>query len=345
MNITNTEEYSNPEKKSLDKLLFRLSAEDGLPPQTIPALHKHWARRENFCTYVGLMTQYGRVKSGVELEEWQYNANLFSKDMNFLLNCHHHEFWSYMVFQKTALAAVVSFLQKSTPFYLNVWSQLVQQKTIIELYEQILELVLRIVCRLITNRESDEAWLTIDHQRELIYKNFLISVPMLFDILMAVGDADAQNTAVLRRIFDSLLRIEPNYKQDLLAALAFFRTAFRSIQTQAENEGFEGAGGGDLDESAETPYDDVALYTLDCAYSLSVLLEVCPTVQSICAEIKLGQSIAQFYDNTVPFLYKNVFLINEAAASLGWINVARLQYLKAFRSIAYSFIESVLAKP
>lgn len=269
-----------------------------------------------------------------------------------------------MVFQKTALAAVVSFLQRTTPFYLNVWSQIVQQQNIIEIYEQILELVLRIVCRLITNRESDEAWLRVEHQRELIYKNYLISVPMLFDLLMAVGDADPQNTAVLRRIFESLLRIEPNYKQDILAALSFFRTAFRSIQTQTENEGFEGAGGGDLDENAETPYDDVALYTLDCAYSLSVLLAVCPEVQALCAEIKLGQrckslfhinvyitnyilifSIAQFYDNTIPFLYKNIFLINEAATSLGWLNMARLEYLKAFRSIAYSFVEAVMANP
>lgn len=338
-------ELSNLEKKPLDQLVFRIPADDGLTQCSMPALHKHWAPRANFTMYVSLLTQYGRVKSGVELEEWQYNSNCFCKDMNFLLNCGHHEFWSYMVFQKTALAAVVSFLQRSTPFYLNVWSQIVQQQNIIEIYEQILEHVLRIVCRLITNSESDEAWLSVEHQRELIYKNYLISVPMLFDLLMAVGDADPQNTTVLRRIFDSLLRIEPNYKQDILAALSFFRTAFRSVQTQAENEGFEGAGGGDLDENAETPYDDVALYTLDCAYSLSVLLTVCPEVQVLCAEIKLGQSIAQFYDNTIPFLYKNIFLINEAATSLGWLNMARLEYLKAFRSIAYGFVEAVMANP
>ncbi|XP_004535103.1 activating signal cointegrator 1 complex subunit 2 [Ceratitis capitata] len=345
MSGINNEDFSNRDKKSLDQLVFRISTEDGLDPCPIPALHKHWAPRVNFTNYIGLLTQYGRVKSDVELEEWLYNSTNFCKDMNFLLNCRHHEFWSYMVFQKTALAAVVSFLQRSTPFYLNVWSQIVQHQNVIEIYEQILELALRIICRLITNRESDEEWLTIEHQRELIYKNFLISVPMLFDLLMAVGDADAQNTAVLRRIFDSLLRLEPNYKKDLLAAVAFFRAAFRSIQTQAENEGFEGAGGGDLDENAETPYDDVALYTLDCAYSLSVLLSVCPEVQTMCFEIKLAQSIAEFYDNTIPFLYKNIFLINEAATSLGWLNIARLEYLKAFRSIAYSFIEAVMTQP
>ncbi|XP_067641760.1 activating signal cointegrator 1 complex subunit 2 [Eurosta solidaginis] len=339
------EGFPNPDKKSLDQLVFRLSAEDGLAPRNIAALHRHWAKRETFTTYVGLMSQYGRAKTGLELEEWQHNANYFYKDINFLLNCRHHEFWSYMVFQKKALAAVVSFLQRATPFYLNVWSQLVQQQPIIDLYEQILAAVLRVICRLITSRESDESWLTIEHQRELIYKNYLISVPMLCDLVIAVGDADPQNTAVLSRIFDTLLRIEPNYKQDLLAALVFFRVAFRSIQTQAENEGFEGAGGGELDENAETPYDDVALYTLDCAYTLSVILDICPEVQQMCAEIKLGQSIAQFYDNTIPFLYKNIYLINEAATSLGWLNMARIQYLKAFRSIAYSYIEVVMTKP
>jgi len=193
-----------------------------------------------------------------------------------------------MVYQKTALAAVVSFLQKATPFYMN-WKTDLTDQDIPAVYEEILCLVLRIICRLVTRKESSEAYLTKEQMKELIYKNYLISVPMLFDLLIAVGDADSQNLAILRKIFDTLLTIEPNYKNDLLAGLSFFKTAFRSIQTQAENEGFEGAGGGALDDGLETPYDDVALYTLDCAYTLSILLEVCPVIRNACDGIKLAQ--------------------------------------------------------
>jgi len=53
-------------------------------------------------------------------------------------------------------------------------------------------------------------------------------------------------------------------------------------------------------------------------------------------------SIASFYDTTIPFLYKNIFLVNDEAISLTWLNQARVQFLKAFRSIAYSYVESVI---
>lgn len=253
-------------------------------------------------------------------------------------------FWSYMVFQKSALGCVVSFLQKATPFYINICAEPPTEQDQ-DLYETLLNMILRIICRLLTPKESAESWLKKEDMRELIYKNYLISVPMLFDLLVAVGNATADNAAILQRIFSTLLNIEPNYKKDLIAALNFFRAAFRSIQTQTENEGFEGAGGGLPDDSCETPFDDVALYTLDCAFTLSVLLDVCPAVRGMCGEIKLAQSIANFYDNTLTFLYKNIYLINDMAKSLMWLNQARLQFLQAFRSIAYSYVEEVLAKP
>lgn len=249
-----------------------------------------------------------------------------------------------MVFQKSALAAVVSFLQKATPFYISICAD-EPSDGVMTLYGEILNLVLRILCRILSPKESTEAWIKKDDLRGLIYSNYLISVPMLFDLVVAVGNASRENTELLRRIFDTLLTIEPNYKKDLLAGLAFFRTAFRSIHTQTENEGFEGAGGGQLDEDCGTPFDDVALYTLDCAFTLSVLLDVCPAVRSYSSEIKLAQNIANFYDNTLPFLYKNIYVINEASKSLMWLNQARLQFLKAFRSIAYSYVEAVLTNP
>lgn len=194
-----------------------------------------------------------------------------------------------MIYCKPALAAIVQFLQRATPFYIDISTF---PNNIVEQYDKLLLLVLRIICRIITNKESEEAWINKEHLRELIYSNYLISVPMLFDLLVAVGNASPENAAILRKIFQTLLQIEPQYKQDLNAALAYFPTAFRSIQTQTENEGCEGAGGGiDLDNS-ETPYDDVVRYCLDCSYSLSVLLDICPLAQTLANEMRLGQKYA-----------------------------------------------------
>ncbi|KNC23734.1 hypothetical protein FF38_01210 [Lucilia cuprina] len=340
-NIVN--EFKNPENKSLKDLFFPVVLDDGVK-KNICALDKYWAPRSIFSNYTSLVVAGGHYKTGAALQEWQHEADNFKSDLEFLLSLKHHEFWSYMVFQKSALGCIVSFLQKATPFYINICSQPPTDNVQAD-YETLLNLVLRIICRLLTPKESADCWLKKDDMRELIYKNYLISVPMLFDLLVAVGNASPENAAILQRIFDTLLSIEPNYKKDLIAALNFFRAAFRSIQTQTENEGFEGAGGGLPDDTCETPFDDVALYTLDCAFTLSVLLDVCPAVRSLCGEIKLGQSIANFYDNTLSFLYKNIYLINETAKSLMWLNQARLQFLQAFRSISYSYVEEVLAKP
>ena len=197
-----------------------------------------------------------------------------------------------MIYCKNALTAIVQFLQRATPFYIDMSTFPMH---IVEKYDQLLVLVLRILCRVITNKEAADAWITKEHLRELIYGNYLLSVPMLFDLLVAVGDATAQNAAMLKRIFETLLQIEPNYKQDLQAALSYVPVTFRTIQTQTENEGCEGAGGGaDLENDLETPYDDVARYCLDCAYSLSVLLEVCPLVRTLAVEMRLGQRLVRF---------------------------------------------------
>lgn len=193
-----------------------------------------------------------------------------------------------MVYEKSALAAIVSFLQRANPFYLDI-SQQPEYRVVAQLYEEILNNVIRVVCRLVTPKETDTAWIKKEHLSELIYSNFLISIPMLLDLIIAVGDVDAHNLSLLSRFFQTLFNLEEKYRNDLLAALAYFRTAFRTIQTQSENEGFDGAGGGAIDYNLETPYDDVVFYTLDCAYTLSILFEVCPDVQSLCYDIKLAQ--------------------------------------------------------
>ncbi|XP_061392484.1 activating signal cointegrator 1 complex subunit 2-like [Musca vetustissima] len=330
----------NPDKKSLKELTFSVIGDDGVR-RNIPALDKHWAPRSIFSSYTGLVVSGGHFKEGAALEEWKHEAETFKNDMEFLLSLSQHEFWSYLLYQQSALAAIVSFLQKATPFYINVFTELPAAE-IQELYECILNLILRIICRILSPKESNESWLKKDELKMLIYENYLVSIPMLFDLLVAVGNATRENSELLKKIFDNLLLLQPNYKKDLQHALTYFRVAFRSIHTQTENEGFEGAGGGLPDESCETPFDDVVLYTLDCAFTLSVLLDVCPAAKQICSEIKLAQVIANFYDNTLPFLYKNIYVINEQSKSLLWINHARFQFLKAFRCIAYSHVETGL---
>jgi len=47
----------------------------------------------------------------------------------------------------------------------------------------------------------------------------------------------------------------------------------------------------------------------------------------------LFRSIANFYDMTVPMLYKNIYMVNPGACSLRWLNETRQQFLFVIRRI------------
>jgi hypothetical protein len=77
---------------------------------------------------------------------------------------------------------------------------------------------LTILCRLITNKESDKEWITRQHLADLLYNKFLISIPMVFDMLVAYG---RENHLVLGKFLEALFKIEPKYMNDLKLALQF----------------------------------------------------------------------------------------------------------------------------
>jgi len=205
-------------------------------------------------------------------------------------------FWSYMVYEESAMAAIVTFLQRANPYYRQTEAS--QDKELEQanlLYGQLLDLVVRLVMRLCTGKESDSEWISPQQHSSLLYSNYLISVPMLFDLLIAVGDAEPTNVELLREIFEKVLRLQPEYRKDLKEALAFYESAFLSMQIQVENEGCEGAGGGaPLDADLETPYDDVVLFAMDCAYTLRLLLLLCPELVETIEQLRLGQRCAAF---------------------------------------------------
>ncbi|EDV45672.1 activating signal cointegrator 1 complex subunit 2 [Drosophila erecta] len=334
-NDTSNNNNCNPQKLPLGDLKFAISGQDGVR-RNVPALDEHWVRREKpFASYVCMMSSYGRLKSGAALEEWTFAANNCRQDMEFLLSLTQHEFWSYMVYEESAMAAVVTFLQRANPYYrqpdASPDKELEQAN---RLYGQLLDLVVRLIMRLCTGEESDSEWISPQQHSSLLYSNYLISVPMLFDLLICVGDAEPTNVELLRQIFHKVLNLQPEYRKDLKEALIFYESAFLSMQIQVENEGCEGAGGGaPLDADLETPYDDVVLYAMDSAYTLRLLLLLCPELLETIEQLRLAQSIANFYDMTVPMLYKNIYMVNPGAQSLRWLNETRQQFLVVIRRV------------
>lgn len=71
-----------------------------------------------------------------------------------LLNYLRSRFWSNLVFEPDYIATIVSFLQEAVPAYIPITSVTTNQQ-IIDLYTNIANNTLTVLCRMITNKESE----------------------------------------------------------------------------------------------------------------------------------------------------------------------------------------------
>lgn len=274
---------------------------------------------------------------GIDLEEWKYQAHKFHENLRFVLRLEHHKFWSYVILEKSVMASVSSFLQESTPFYLDL-DRIVPDNIAKTLYNDILRDVVRIFCRLVTNKEADNKWISKTDLRDLIYSNYLITAPMLMDLILACGEG---NSKVVKKIFESVIQIQPSYEKDLEEAIQNYPKALLNVVREIENLENSASGAYDLD----TPYDEVVLFSLDCAYTLSILLDIWPPARKFCSAAGVQASLSRFYDSTIPNLWKNIHVINPYAIALNWLNHTRIQLLRSYRAIVNFFIEEVLNEP
>ncbi|GAB0099409.1 activating signal cointegrator 1 complex subunit 2 [Sergentomyia squamirostris] len=227
------------------------------------------------------------------------------------------------------MACITSFLLESTPYYLSIVT-LTDDQEIIQLYERILQKILAIVCRLMTNKDSDTEFMSKEYLASMIYSKYLISIPMIFDLITIYGRTNAE---MLEKLILMLLKIEPKYLGDLKEALQFVAKSFSTAQEQLEHE-----------REIIQLLNDLCLHTLDCAANLSILLDVCPESREICVSINMEQTITSVYDNFIPNLYKSIYMYDEKSPYLNLLNRARVELLSAFRSIINYFIEKILER-
>uniref|UniRef100_A0A1B0GQR2 Uncharacterized protein n=1 Tax=Phlebotomus papatasi TaxID=29031 RepID=A0A1B0GQR2_PHLPP len=236
-----------------------------------------------------------------------------------------------MVFDTESIDCITSFLQESTPCYLSIVA-ITNNQEIVATYERIMQKVLAVICRMITNKESDTEWISREYLAKIIYSKYLISVPMIFDLLTIYGRT---NACILKKIIDIILKIEPKYLSDLELALKFIQKSFSTVQEQLEKNS--------TSDNVQLLYD-LCLHTLDCTTILSILMDVCTESRDICASINMDQTITSIYDCFIPSLYKYIFIYDEMSSYLDLVNRIRVELLSSFRCIINSYIEKVLEK-
>lgn len=147
---------------------------------------------------------------------------------------------------------------------------------------------------------------------------------MIFDLLVIYG---SENGQIIRRMLETVLKIQPKYRNDLKDGLNFLITTFNTIQEK-------------VNENNPDNYDDLVMYILDCAYTIHTLIVILPEAIDICREVQLEQKVTSFYDEAIPFLHKNISHIN--SISLKELNSARLLLIKFFRCFVDKYLQEVL---
>lgn len=194
--------------------------------------------------------------------------------------------------------------------------------------------MLVIVCRLITNKESDSEFMSKEKQAEIIYSNFIITVPMVFDMVALYGHS---NKPLMQKIVSTLLKIEPKYGNDFKAGVKFIQSSFDAMRSQLE-----------MIEKENTElfvkYEDLSLYLMNVATTLNLIVDLLPNdIKAYCSrDLHLEQSIASFYDTFIPQLYQSSFYVDSGAWFLTYINYARVELINCFRNLLSRGISSIL---
>ncbi|XP_070491791.1 activating signal cointegrator 1 complex subunit 2 [Chironomus tepperi] len=312
-------EFSNSSKLPIHEVYIYHDKEK------ISALNAKWTEKRCFTKYVPLKFRGGKIFDSFDEDEWMGENKLFNKDLEWILSLKFHRFWSHVIYDKEFLNPLLYFLQESTPFYIPLRDIFYDNEPLVELYEKICRNALVIICRLITNRESDEEFMTKEKQAELIYGNYVISVPMLFDIVALYG---YNNRELVQKIVTTVLKIEPKYSNDLKTGIKFARDTLGTIKEQISLIEKENR---DLYDS----YEDVSLYLMNISSTINLLIELVPNdIKNYCShDLHLEQAIAIFYDNTVPTLYQNSTEVDSSAWFLNFINYSRIELIHAFRNL------------
>ncbi|KAG5683773.1 hypothetical protein PVAND_013037 [Polypedilum vanderplanki] len=234
-------------------------------------------------------------------------------------------FWSHVIFDKDFLNPLLDFFQESTPFYIPLKEIYKDNDDLIELYEKICKNAITIVCRLILNRESEEEFMTKEKHAEILYQNYLISVPMIFDMIALYGYS---NKNLIQKIINEVVKIEPKYQNDIKAGIKFIQSTFVTMKKQVlliEEE----------NRNLFEKYEDLCLYLMNIAVTLNILIELVPLdVKIYCSrELHLEQSITSLYDNLIPTLYKNSIALDSSAWFINFINYARVEMINTFRCL------------
>ncbi|CAH0755595.1 unnamed protein product [Diatraea saccharalis] len=338
-----TDEFSNPELLPVEKLTLCIKNVGVI--QQIKALDSYWAEKRQLTIYerppLGSTVVLGAI------EAWKIKAETYLANLKWLLTLRHHKFWSTVLYHPHCMDMLVSFLQEADPPYVPPHESREVQK----IYMEIRRLVLVVFSRLITNKESKSEWMSKEFMADVIYNNFVFTIPIIWDICLVYG---VDNGRHVGRLLASVFTIQPKYEADAAAAIAFVKEAFKYIIVQV-NKDYDSDEPPNLPETFKgfseirRPPDtkcpekitfsclkDLVIHMLDTAMTLRIFAELYPGSVKIFKKTNFINSIVQLYEYGVPLLYEKLEEVGDPSSAEyaqveGGIDAARADLIDVFR--------------
>lgn len=354
MEAATSQEYSyeNPECKPIEELKIK-KTENGLT-DLVPALNACWCEPRLLTLYIPPpeLNESDTFPLGAK-EDWLERISFLIDDAEWLLELPFFKFWSQTAFGEGTLSGMMSFLQHAFPYY--QLSKLPSDSDVQDAYHTVHRLMFIVINRICTCRESETEWMHEKTLGSILYDNYLITVPVLFDMCMVYGkDNQHEVSQIVHRIF----MVQPLYEDDLNKSIDFMPKVLNLIENQMNSKNISEADSpvklADRAANKSTPVTKALLayiipYLLDTTMNISTFLEIYPKAAVIYHSKGFEKRVAEFYESTIPVLcrqldnfYNKEETVREYCELKTKLDLARVQLLQIFHHLSFYFINNIL---
>lgn len=345
---THSDLFQNPDCLPLEDLLLTIKTE-GIP-ETVPALSKRWIVDRYFVNYESPLFEDSQGKEIVGAKKhWMEIIGYIIDDLVWLLKLPYFRFWSNVVHNSAIMEMLISFLQEAPPYY--ALDDFPNNHEAREQLNKLRHYVLLIFARLVTNKESATEFMTRSHQGNLLYDNFIFTVPIILDLCQHYG---RENKKTIDKILKSLFILQPLYMDDFRRAVSFLLQVFSNLESRFEDirndvilltEGVKKQSR----EISLPILEDLIVHVLDVSSNLTIFLENYPPATELFQTSSIMSKIVTVYANTIPKMYEKLdsLALHEETMPKYMelkhrLDVSRVELLKLYRIIIYKNIGDIL---
>ena len=241
--------------------------------RSIPALHAESMIRREWVTFIGPPDPEQELKVPGAKELWLDRCELVLEDLKFLLKSPYHVFWSQIRFD-CDLHAALGRLLKRLPRFHDRYAVYPDQ----HIHDHLITLrrySFHVFLRMSTRKETLDDYMSPEFFSDMVYNNFLLDIPKIFDITGIFYDG---NQKLVAKMIENLFSSQPKYLDDLKLCSKSIMESVNTVTLKIE-EYLQSR-----QSLATNEFEDLILYATDLVLSLTSLIE-CKYFSSSCGSV------------------------------------------------------------